>query len=65
MGKANEKQLRGDWTMRLPANLGMMLLAIWLIAAGAIRLLNISFPESGRLLDVLGVVAGILLLLKR
>src|SRR5262249_34561063 len=30
MGKANEKQLRGDWAMRLPANLGMMLLAIWL-----------------------------------
>src|SRR5262249_34430800 len=65
MGKANEKQLRGDWAMRLPANLGMMLLAIWLIAEGAVHLLNISLPESGRLLNVLAIVAGILLLLKR
>jgi hypothetical protein len=51
--------------MKLPANLGMTLLAVWLIASGAMVLLQISFLHSGTLLAVLAVISGILLLLRR
>jgi hypothetical protein len=51
--------------MRLPRNLGMILLAIWLIATGAIPLLaGISF-NIGTLMAILAIAAGILLLLGR
>jgi hypothetical protein len=43
----------------------MVLLAIWLIATGAIPLLGISFTRSGDILAVLAIAAGILLLLGR
>jgi hypothetical protein len=51
--------------MKLPTNLGMMLLAIWLILTGAIPLLGISLGQLSILLPILAIVAGILLLLKR
>jgi len=46
-------------------NLGMLLLAIWLIAYGAIVLLKLSFSYSGELMAILAIAAGILLLLRR
>lgn len=46
-------------------NLGTILLAIWLIAAGLIPLIGISFPASGTILALLAIAAGILLLLDR
>jgi hypothetical protein len=53
--------------MRMPQNLGMLLLAIWLILFGLLTapFLKISFAYSGDLLAVLAIVAGILLLLRR
>jgi hypothetical protein len=50
--------------MKLPKNLGMLLLAIWLILYGLLTapLINISFNRSGDLLALLGIVAGVLLL---
>ena len=51
--------------MRLPSNLGMILLAIWLIATGAIALLSGITLSIGTLLAVLALAAGILLLLGR
>jgi hypothetical protein len=53
--------------MKLPANLGMLLLAIWLILWGLISApsLKLSFAYSGDVLAVLAIVVGILLLLKR
>jgi hypothetical protein len=51
--------------MRVPQNLGMLLLAIWLILTGLIPLLKISFAYSGELLAVLAIAAGVLLLLRR
>ena len=50
--------------MRLARNLGMILLAIWLIATGAIPLLGITF-NSGMIMAILAIAAGILLLLGR
>jgi hypothetical protein len=53
--------------MKLPANLGMLLLAIWLILWGLLTSpsLKLSFAYSGDVLAVLAIVVGILLLLKR
>jgi hypothetical protein len=53
--------------MKMPANLGMVLLGIWLILFGLLTnsFLSISFSHSGDLLAILAVVAGILLLLGR
>jgi hypothetical protein len=53
--------------MRMPQNLGMLLLAIWLILFGLLTapFLKISFAYSGDLLAVLAIAAGILLLLRR
>ncbi|MBI3462127.1 MAG: hypothetical protein HY000_03570 [Planctomycetes bacterium] len=49
--------------MRLPKNLGMSLLAIWLIAFGLLTapFLKFSFAYSGDLLAVLAIVVGFLL----
>lgn len=45
--------------------LGMLLLAIWLIASGVISLVHINFPLSDLLLAALAIVAGVLLLIDR
>jgi hypothetical protein len=46
-------------------NLGMLVLAIWLILTGLLPLLHISFSNSGTVMSILAVVAGIMLLLRR
>jgi len=53
--------------MRLPKNLGMILLAVWLILFGILTapFLKFSFAYSSDLLAVLAVAAGVLLLLQR
>jgi hypothetical protein len=53
--------------MRLPKNLGMVLLAVWLIAFGVLTapFLRFGFAHSADVLAVLAVVAGILLLMQR
>jgi hypothetical protein len=53
--------------MRLPNNLGMLLLAVWLILFGLFTasFLKIGFAYSGDLLAVLAVAVGVLLLLQR
>jgi FtsH-binding integral membrane protein len=50
---------------RLPSNLGMLLLGIWLILTGLLPLINLSFPASGTILALLAVAAGVLILLRR
>ena len=49
--------------MRLTNNLGMLLLAIWLILTGLIGLTSISIP--GIIMAILALVAGILILIGR
>jgi hypothetical protein len=51
--------------MKLPRNLGMVLLAVWLIATGALPLLGITFSHGGIVMEVLAIAAGILLLMGR
>jgi len=47
---------------KLPRNLGALLLSIWLIATGLFPLLNIRFANSGLLLALLAIAAGVLIL---
>ena len=51
---------------KVPNNLGMMLLAVWLILFGVLTapFLKLNFAHSGDLLAVLAIV-GALLLIKR
>lgn len=53
--------------MKVPANLGMILLAVWLILFGLLTapFLGFHFARSGDLLAVLGIVAGVLILLRK
>ena len=51
--------------MRRPQNLGMLLLAIWLILTGLIALFGLSFQGLPLLMGILALAAGILILLGR
>ena len=53
--------------MKVPANLGMILLAVWLILFGLLTapFLGFHFAHSGDVLAVLAIVAGVLILLRR
>lgn len=53
--------------MKMPKNLGSILLAAWLILFGILTapFLKFSFAYSADLLAVLAIAAGVLLLLRR
>jgi len=51
--------------MRVTKNLGMLLLAIWLILTGLLQLVTISIPAIGTIMAVLALAAGVLILLGR
>jgi hypothetical protein len=44
---------------------GMLLLGAWVILSNVLPLLSIRVPNGGLLLAVLGIVAGVLLLVDR
>jgi hypothetical protein len=50
--------------MTLPKNLGILLLAIWLILYGALHFIKITV-DMGAVMAVLAIVAGVLLLMQR
>jgi hypothetical protein len=49
--------------MKRYKSLGTTLLAIWLIASGALPLVHIAIPYARQLLDIVAIAAGVLLLL--
>jgi hypothetical protein len=53
--------------MTTPKNLGMLLLAVWLILFGLLSapMLGVSFSHSGDVLAVLAIAAGVFLVLQR
>jgi len=51
--------------MRLTSNIGMLLLAVWLILTGLIPLLNFSFSGLGPVMAILAIAAGILIVVGR
>jgi len=51
--------------MKVIRNLGLLLLAAWLILTGLIPLLNFSFSGLGTLMAILAIAAGVLIVLGR
>jgi fatty acid desaturase len=51
--------------MRITRNIGMLLLAIWLILYGLIAVLGLSFAGLGVIMGLLAIAAGIFILLGR
>jgi hypothetical protein len=53
--------------MKLPKNVGMLLLAVWLIVYGVLTapFLHVSVAHGGDILAVLAIVTGVLLVLQR
>ena len=51
--------------MELTKDLGMLLLAIWLIVTGLLQVVKIRIPASGTILAVLAIAAGVLILVGR
>jgi hypothetical protein len=51
--------------MKITRNLGMLLLALWLILTGLIPLLNLSFSGLGTVMAILALAAGILIVIGR
>ncbi len=49
----------------LPKNLGMLLLAVWLILTGLIAVLNFSFEGLPLIMALLAIAAGVVILLQR
>ena len=50
---------------RFTKNIGMLLLAIWLILTGLIALFSLSFDGLGVIMGLLAIAAGIFILLGR
>jgi hypothetical protein len=51
--------------MKTIKNLGMLLLAAWLILTGLVPLLHLSFAGLGTIKAILAIVAGILIAVGR
>jgi hypothetical protein len=51
--------------MKVTRNIGMLLLAIWLILTGLIPLLNFSFSGLGTVMAILAIAAGIFIIVGR
>jgi hypothetical protein len=51
--------------MKMPSNLGMLLLGIWLIVLGATQAFSINLGNLAIIVPILAIVAGVLLLLGR
>ena len=51
--------------MKMTKNVGMLLLAIWLIVTGLIPLLNLSFSGLGTIMAILAIAAGALIIVGR
>jgi hypothetical protein len=51
--------------MKLTRNIGMLLLAIWLMLTGLIPLVNFSFSGLGTAMAILAIAAGVLILAGR
>lgn len=51
--------------MKVTRNIGMLLLAVWLILSGLVPLLNLSFSGLGTVMAILAVAAGVLIVVGR
>jgi len=54
-----------DWSEKFSTHVADFLLGIWLILAGLVPLFNIHFRGSRAALEVIGLLAGVLIVLRR
>jgi hypothetical protein len=46
-------------------NIGMLVLAVWLIATGLRSVVNISFHNDALVFGVVAIIAGVLIIMRR
>jgi hypothetical protein len=51
--------------MKITRNIGMLLLAVWLILTGLVPLLRLSFSGLDTVMAILAVAAGVLIVVGR
>lgn len=51
--------------MKITKNVGMLLLAVWLVLTGLVPLLNFSFSGLGTVMAILAIAAGVLIVVGR
>ena len=51
--------------MRTPKNLGMILLGIWLVMINLLQVVSIQIPHIGLVMAIVGLAAGVLILIGR
>ena len=51
--------------MKVTRNVGMLLLAVWLVLTGLIPLLNLGFSGLGTVMAILAIAAGIFIAVGR
>jgi hypothetical protein len=51
--------------MKLTKNVGMLLLALWLVLTGLVPLLNLGFSGLGIVMAILAIAAGVLIAVGR
>jgi hypothetical protein len=51
--------------MKLTTNIGMILLAVWLMLTGLIPLLSFSFAGMGTVMAILAIASGVLIVVGR
>ncbi len=54
-----------DWSEKFSAHIADFLLGIWLILAGAVALFNVHFRGSHAVIEVIGLLAGVLIILRK
>jgi hypothetical protein len=54
-----------DWSEKFSAHIADFVLGIWLILAGIVPLFNIHFRGSGAVIEVIGLLSGILIILRK
>jgi hypothetical protein len=63
--RAEKREVSMAFFTRGSRRWGMILLGIWLIAANVLPFVSVQISWSGTVLAVLGIVAGVLILLER
>ncbi|KUK72012.1 MAG: hypothetical protein XD91_1589 [Clostridiales bacterium 38_11] len=51
--------------MKVTKNLGMLVLGVWLVLTGLLKVTSIAIPSGDVLMAVLAIAAGALILLKK
>ncbi len=54
-----------DWSEKFSTHIADFLLGIWLILAGIVSLFDVHFRGSHAVIEVVGILAGVLILLRR